>query len=229
MLDMLLRNPTLLALAVPCVIASAAPAMAQKAQFAPQTAYSRLDKLSARIEAVRYENVASNRPVVTVYLMVRNESTAPVLLAQNTFEGTALANGSSVHSGVGHIFPIGFAAGEEGKFEARTLASYSTYRIAFRYQLSGAVPTAPLRLTLREKPLLKLLGKPAGGETTLSVDGYVGAPTSPPPPPLKTPPQLPLYNGRLQVIRHPDASFRAFGPFRARIDEVARTWRLTSS
>lgn len=197
----------------------AAPAAAQSVQFAQQTAYSRLDKLSARVEAVRYENVASNRPFVIVYLMIRNESNAPVLLTASSFEGTTLTNGSSVFSGVTHSFPVGFGIGEEGRLETKTLASYSTYRIAFRYQLIGAAPTAPLRLSLREKPLLKVLGKPAGGgQASFSVDGYAGSPAATTP--LTTPPYAPAEPDGYQTTRIPDVSFRPLGPLRARVDGV---------
>gem|GEM_PF-5693470 len=215
---MFFRNPIHLAVAM-AALCAAAPASAQSAQFAAQAAYSRLDKLSARVEAVRYENVASNRPFVIVYLMIRNESNAPVLLTASTFEGTTLTNGSSVFSGVTHSFPAGFGIGEEGRLETKTLASYSTYRIAFRYQLGDRVPTAPLRLTLREKPLLKILGKPAGGgEASFSVDGYAGSPAATPP--LTTPPYAPVEPGGYQTTRITDASFRPFGPLRARVDGV---------
>lgn len=212
------RHSAILALAMPCLIASAAPAFAQDAQTSPDGTFVRLDKIMARIEAVRYENVATNRPSVIIYATVRNDSVNPILLAANTFDGTSLLNGSTVHTGASYTFATGFEPGREGRFESRTLGVSRTALVAFRYQLSARAPTAPMQLTLREAPLFKLPGKKGGGEATFNVQGYAGAPAAPPK--LTTPPQLALSPGGYQTIRVADSSFHQTGALRIRADQV---------
>ncbi|NIJ20701.1 hypothetical protein FHS95_002393 [Sphingomonas naasensis] len=194
----------------------ATPALAQEAQHVAAPSYQGPKNMEVALSAVRYEDVATNSPSAIVYVLVRNNTTKSAPLTRDTFAGTALSVGASVYSSTSYTFPSGYDVA--GAFENRTLAGGTVVTIAFRFQLSGPVPTAPSTLTIHENPPVKLLGKANIFTLSKSVPGYVGAPA--PAPKLGTPPQLELGRDGYQSNRVSDSSFHQLGPLRVRADQI---------
>lgn len=163
--------------------------------------------LNYRLEAVRYEDAASNSSVT---LYVRLTAPKAFVVRSNTFAQSVLRDGTTVMTAPRVSWPTGLNRGQEGAFRARELAPGQSALIAVRFQLAG--PPKPTSYVLDWRILDPNHG---AGTVREPIPGYIAPRTlsSSVIPALPTAPPGEGLAG--------DGSFVDIGGWRVRVDRVA--------
>lgn len=217
------RSPARLVLALISALAQAGAPVAEAAlplaQAIPAepSAFQRLDKLEAQATAIHFSNVTAGRPSATVYVTVRNVSTAATMISTATIEAS-LVSGSTVFtqatpqlSTLREMTPT--MTPPTGTPGPLMLARGASAVVVMRFDLMPDALRSPLTLNLREKPLTPLL--PGGGRTTLRFPAYSPIGHRLPEGRLQTPPPHHTTTGIAG-----DGRFIEAGPWRVRLDEA---------